>query len=49
MLGLLKYPDYFQKSKGLNQLWMKDADTTAHLQNNIGFAADKVILFKSLT
>ena len=34
MLGLLKYPDDFQKSKGLNQLWFKDAGTTAHLQNN---------------
>jgi len=39
MLGLLKYPDDFQKSKGLNQLWMKDSHTTAHLPNNIGFAA----------
>ena len=24
MLGLLKYPDDFSKSKGLNQLWYKD-------------------------
>jgi len=39
MLGLLKYPDDFQKSKELKQLWMKDSHTTAHLQNNIGFAA----------
>jgi len=39
MLRLLKYPDDFQKSEGLNQLWMKDSHTTAHLQNNIGFAA----------
>jgi len=39
MLGLLKFPDDFQKSKGLNQLWMKDSHTTAHLQNNIGFVA----------
>jgi len=40
MLGLLKYPgDDFQKSVGLNQLWYKDDGTTAHLQNNIGFAA----------
>jgi len=39
MLGLLKFPDDFQKSTGLNQLWMKDSHTTAHLQNNIGFAA----------
>jgi len=39
MLGLLKFPDDFQKSTGLNQLWIKDSHTTAHLQNNIGFAA----------
>jgi len=39
ILGLLKFPDDFKKSTGLNQLWMKDSHTTAHLQNNIGFAA----------
>jgi len=38
MLGLLKFPDHFQKSKGLNQLWYKDLYTTAHLQKNTGFA-----------
>ena len=38
MLGLLKYPDDFSKSQGLNQLWYKDASTTAILDNaNIGF------------
>ena len=37
MLGLLKYPDDFSKSKGLNQLWYKDTDTTAVLADNIGF------------
>jgi len=47
--GLLKYPEDFQKSKGLNQLWMKDSHTAAHLQNNIGFAARQVMSFKSLT
>ena len=31
MLGLLKYPDDFSKSKGLNQLWYKDTTTTAVL------------------
>ena len=31
MLGLLKYPDDFQKSQGLNQLWYKDMGATAHL------------------
>ena len=37
MLGLLKFPDGFQKTTGLNQLWFKDAGATAHLKNNIGF------------
>ena len=27
MLGLLKYPDDFVKSQGLNQLWLKDENT----------------------
>ena len=27
MLGLLKYPDDFAKSQGLNQLWLKDENT----------------------
>ena len=36
MLGLLKYPDDFSKSKGLNQLWYKD--TTGVADNyNAGF------------
>ena len=34
MFGLLKFPDDFQKSTGLKQLWYKDNHTTAHLQNN---------------
>ena len=33
MLGLLKYPDDFSKSKGLNQLWYKDTLTTAEADN----------------
>ena len=37
MLGLLKYPDDFSKSQGLNQLWYKDTDITAHLVDNVGF------------
>ena len=31
MLGLLKYPDDFSKSKGLNQLWYKDTKNTTIL------------------
>ena len=38
MLGLLKYPDDFQKSQGLNQLWYKDTGTAAAVDaNNTGF------------
>ena len=37
MLGLLKYPDDFSKSKGLNQLWYKDTARNA-TNNNTGFA-----------
>ena len=29
MLGLLKYPDDFSKSQGLNQLWYKDTTVTS--------------------
>ena len=34
MLGLLKYPDDFSKSKGLNQLWYKDTTALAENDNN---------------
>ena len=33
MLGLLKYPDDFSKSKGLNQLWCKDVTVNAEAAN----------------
>ena len=33
MLGLLKYPDEFSKSKGLNQAWYKDTLTETTVQN----------------
>ena len=36
MLGLLKYPDDFSKSKGLNQLWYKDS-TALEENDNTGF------------
>ena len=41
MLDLLKYPDDFSKSQGLNQLWYKDTDTAADLANNTGFKIRK--------
>ena len=41
MLGLLKYPDDFTKSQGLNQLWIPDTpiadNNTANKDNNEGF------------
>ena len=37
MSGLLKYPDDFSKSKGLNQLWYKDTTGVAD-GNNAGFS-----------
>ena len=42
MVGLLKYPDDFSKSKGLNQLWYKDTTNAAVLDPvnanfNVGF------------
>ena len=42
MLGLLKYPDDFSKSKGLNQLWYKDTQNStfmdpANANFNAGF------------
>ena len=37
MLGLLKYPDDFTKSQGLNQLWIKDTTSTADKDTNVGF------------
>ena len=40
MLGLLKYPDDFSKSKGLNQLWYKDTkNTTVMDSGNANFNA----------
>ena len=50
MLGLLKYPDDFSKSKGLNQLWYKDTNTNATIDNdngNAGFAVRRHYIFSS--
>ena len=44
MLGLLKYPDDFSKSKGLNQLWYKDTTTIANNDNN-GFYIRRSYIF----
>ena len=47
MLGLLKYPDDFSKSQGLNQLWYKDTGTTASIENNAGFKIRQDYIIKS--
>ena len=51
MLGLLKYPDDFSKSKGLNQLWYKDTNTNATIGNdgNSGFNVRRNYIFSSHT
>ena len=46
MLGLLKYPDDFSKSKGLNQLWYKDTTTLAENDNN-GFIIRRDYIIKN--
>ena len=46
MLGLLKYPDDFSKSKGLNQLWYKDTRTLAENDNN-GFIIRRDYIIKN--
>jgi len=37
MLELLKFPDDFQKSTGLNHLWFNNSGATTHLQNYARF------------
>ena len=45
MLGLLKNPDDFSKSKGLNQLWYKDTTDLAEADNN-GFIIRRDYIIK---
>ncbi len=47
MLGLLKYPDDFSKSQGLNQLWYKDTGSTASKEDNTGFNVRHSYLIQS--
>ena len=37
MLGMLKYPDDFTKSEGLNHLWTPDTNNDADIVNNLGY------------
>ena len=47
MLGLLKYPDDFSKSQGLNQFWYKDTNPEAHLTRNVGFGIRQQYLIQT--
>ena len=46
MLGLLKYPDDFSKSKGLKQLWYKDTTIQANAQN-VGWNVRKLYIINN--
>ena len=46
MLGLIKYPDDFSRSKGLNQLWYKDTSTTAE-EANLGWNTRKLYIINN--
>ena len=47
MMGLLKYPDDFSKSAGLNQLWYKDTGVAASIANNLRFGVRHSYLIES--
>ena len=47
MLGLLKYPDDFSKSFGINQLWYKDTNPNASMANNKGFNMRQKYIIRS--
>ena len=47
MLGLLKYPNDFSKSKGLNQLWYKDTTGESSIDDNVGFAARQAYIIRN--
>ena len=46
MMGLLKYPDDFSKSKGLNQLWYKDTTENAN-DDNLGYAYRRLYIIRN--
>ena len=50
MLGLLKYPDDFTKSQGLNQLWLPDTGDGSHnIANNSGFELRQEYIIQTST
>ena len=48
MLGLLKYPEDFSNSKGLNQLWHKDTTRIAN-DDNLGFSIRRFQIIRNST
>ena len=48
MLGMLRYPDDFSKSKGLNQCWFKDSAQGGLNNDNVGRLARKELFFNTL-
>ena len=47
MLGMLKYPDDFTKSQGLNQVWAPDANNGTAANENLGFKLRREYIIKS--
>ena len=47
MLGMLRYPDDFSKSKGLLQCWFKDSENGGIEEENEGRETRKNLLFRS--
>ena len=48
MLGLLRYPDDFSKSKGLLQCWFKDNDEGGLNEDNIGRSERRKLFFETV-
>ena len=49
MFGILKYPNDFTRSRGLNRLWSKDTTATAIIADNTGFAVRHSYLIQKPT
>ncbi|XP_065652772.1 uncharacterized protein LOC136080092 [Hydra vulgaris] len=49
MLGMLNYANDIQLAQGLNQLWYKDATSTAVLADNTGFATRQAYIIQKPT
>ena len=47
MLGMLKYPDDFTKSQGLNQVWAPDTNNGTAANENLGFKLRQEYIIKS--